>query len=228
LTNENSFSVAAPTPTTFELESVPERTPLEPGEYLMRIAFARPVDRETLEDGLARMGWSRVAIDESVKTIEPTVPVVFVATLSRPILLVNTGTVYWGDHRRLESAPFEELRYQLVPFPLEEGKRYEIQFLTRMKAHPTKERVVEVLRAMRGFEVEELTALRKDMRIPGHPGTSATLWFAVARWFGPHSHVNMDDPVCFEEVRETADQPDEEDEGRESRVKRSEEGEPRS
>lgn len=175
---------------------------LLPGDHLLEIALAGETTRELLTEGLLRMGFVRAVVDESVRAIEATTSVLVLATLESHLRIVDTDAVHWGRCRTLASVPFGDLHFQLRPFPLAQDRTYEIRFLSRMKSHPTKDRVVEVLRAMRGFECGPLLALKRDMRIPGHPGTSATLWFGIARWFGPHSHVNMDDPVCFEDVVE--------------------------
>ena len=179
---------------------------LTAGMHLVEVSFARPVLRVTLERALRQMGFSESSVDESQKLQNGCIPanaaVTFVGRLARSLRLVDTDDVHWLDCHGLATNPFADLHCQLIPFTVSEGRRYEIRFIARMKAHPTREHVEEVLRSMRGFEIEKLVALRKDTRIPDCPGTSVTVWFAIARWFGPHSPVNMDDPVSFEEVKE--------------------------
>ena len=185
------------------------RAMLMPGMHLIEVSFARPVLRTTLDRALAAIGFSESSVDESQKLQGGYIPanaaVTFVGRLTRSLRLVDTDDVHWLDCHDLVTDPFAELHCQLVPFAVHEGRRYEIRFIARMKAHPTREHVEEVLRSIRGFEIEKLVALRKDTRIPECPGTSVTVWFAIARWFGPHSPVNMDDPVSFEEVKEVID-----------------------
>jgi len=192
-----------------ETEAYPPAEPrriLTPGTHLLRAAFASEVDREAVVRGLGRAGFSHVIVDESYRTIPPRTPITIAASLVRPARLVDTAAVRWMGARVLASDPFRELSYKLVPFSLEERKRYELLLVTRMKSHPNRDRIVESLGAMRGstgFEVEELLMIRRDIRVPGHPDTSAAIWLGIARWVGAPTYANMDDPISFESVVES-------------------------
>jgi len=182
---------------------------LSTGTHLVEVVFERPLLRSTLEKALLQMGFGASSVDESVRLqggqIAAGTSVLFIGKLSRPLRLVDTSDVRWIGSRDLVTDPFAPLRYDLTPYVIDEGRSYEIRFIARMKAHPGRKEVEDVLRAMHGFEVDKLMALQKDTRIPECPGTSVTVWFGIARWFGPRSPVNMDDPVSFEEVKEMHD-----------------------
>ena len=126
----------------------------------------------------------------------------FVGTLNRPIQLVNQpGRTEWLYVHRLSLEPFGELRLDLTPYRLEHGKTYELRFMSRLHSQPTRHLVRETLAQM-GFLPIKLAALKKNMRLPGRPGASFTLWYGVATWQGPDSMVVADDPFYFEDVKE--------------------------
>lgn len=128
----------------------------------------------------------------------------FVGHLDAPLRLTNQpGLTRWLYVQPINVEPFDMLRLQLVPYPLEHGKTYEMKFLSRMRSQPTRRAVCEGLMAM-GFRPLKLAALKKNMRMPGRSGASVTLWYGVGRWEKPDSVVVADDPFYFEDLKELA------------------------
>ncbi len=188
--NDTSLSFE---PTPFEPPERPDRI-LAPGAYLLDLETnASP---EAVEDGLYLQGWSKLMPDAS-KPEENHVRLV--GHLPRPIRLIDLASFRWDKILTLGDLDVTaDLSYKMRPFELAEG-RYALRFIAHMKTHPARDAIVAALGEMR-FSVDGLTALKRDMRIPGRPGTSATLWCASARYQGPESHVTVDDPFCFEDV----------------------------
>lgn len=124
----------------------------------------------------------------------------FVGRIASPIRLVDTPLVRWiyVQSSRIDlladpwTGPFADVL-------LEKGKLYEARFLARTRNQPTRRSVCEALSAMR-FRPLKVTQLRRNIKIPGHPGSNMVQWFAVARWEGPRSYVCGEDPMFFEHV----------------------------
>jgi hypothetical protein len=53
---------------------------------------------------------------------------------------------------------------------------------------------------MKWSDIQKLTALKKNIRLPGYPNASITTWYAVARWDGPDAYITDEDPLFFENV----------------------------
>lgn len=184
---------------------------LPPGQYLVEVAVPPEfsLSAEVLGKGLVAMGFERVVPDQSEKGVECRR---VVADLGRSCVLLDTPLLRWSV-RPIGIDVFGDLEYRLKPLDVVKDRAYELLFIARMKAHPTREAVTKTLEEM-GFGVDVLSLLKKDTRIPGYPGASATLWYGVATWRGPTNYVNTDDLFIFEEVRaigdqQSADQPDE-------------------
>lgn len=130
----------------------------------------------------------------------------FVGFLSQAIRTQDTSSVRWMYARPLSiqktkppSEWDEDLALEVRPFPLETGRTYDLLFLARMRAQPTRSSVCDGL-AMMGFSPIKISALKRSMRMKGRPGAGMTLWVAVGRWEGPASYINDEDPFYFEDV----------------------------
>ena len=132
---------------------------------------------------------------------DPGLRVRFVARLVRPISLNDAPGMRWLFVKRLAFSAFSELSYRLIPHPLTEGRTYEFRFLSRAKSTPTREAVKEALGEM-GFLPMKLVALKRNMRLPGRPGASLTLWYGIGQWNRADSVIIADDPFAFENVAE--------------------------
>lgn len=181
---------------------------VEPGDYLLELQANARCSAETLRNGMMRLGFSEVLVDASAPAFRPQRAAKenddrsilrFVGRLGVPLLLQKTEHLAWTGARKLSIDVLAELRLKVEPFALEPERLYEVRFLSRMRSQPTRELVVESLAEM-GWETEKLSALRRDMRIPGRSGASVTLWFGLLRWTGPMSYITEDDPFYFEDV----------------------------
>ncbi len=183
---------------------------LLPGVYMVDVSFARPVVPDVLLQGLADMGWSAVALDQS-SLPEDLLPfdLRFVGRLERAIVAQDTPLVRWNQIAPLPFDPLREvgdLRLKLYPFRLITGHTYAVHLMSRSKAQNGRAAVLETL-AREGFEPELLSETRRNTRLPKRPNTSVSFWAAVARWTRPHSYVNSEDPFYFEDVVDV-DQPE--------------------
>lgn len=133
----------------------------------------------------------------------------FLGRLDRPISLRNTESVTWGlAHRFKTWDPYENIRrYTIKYFRLITGVTYEIRFLVRaLPGKSSRESVESELREMgglgnqRGWNPHRLTAVKKNMRMPGRSAADVTLWLGLATWLGPKSYITGDDPFYFEDV----------------------------
>jgi len=209
--------VSDPVPNRYVLSGpdpyVPEDgTVLEPGDHLVELELLRPCAPEVMEEGLARMGWSEVLLDLSVKKPpkgQEHAPwdlddaggtrFRFVGRLEAPIRIRQHEQIRWLYAHRVSFDPLGDLKLTLVTHPLESGRAYEIRFLSRLRAQPTRADVSAAL-ALMGWEAIQLTAMKKDMRLPKRPGASVTLWLGIARWAAPMSYITAEDPFYFEDV----------------------------
>lgn len=178
---------------------------LQAGDHLIELEIERACPREVLADGLRRMGFSEVLLDQSAPSV-PSAPSRsrvreqrFVGRLARSISVHQLAEARWTYARRLRTDILSELKLKFTDHPLSSGKIYEARFLSRMRSQPTRPMVEIDLHEM-GWDVLKLSALRRDMRIPGRASASVTLWFAVLRWVGADSYVSEDDPFYFEDV----------------------------
>lgn len=210
---------------------------LTPGDYLVELAFARPLRQgaETLERAMGAIGWSHVVVEESAKNDpvsltegwgeagtnvaalfqDPPSLYRFFGRLERAIAPQDGPELAWIYARRSAIDVFSELSGSLrSPAGGEENENeaqkelfelvtdgdYELRFLARRKAQPTRESTLTDLRKM-GFEPEKFMLLKRDMRLPGKPGASNALWYARAKWTKPSSYVSMEDSFYFEDVK---------------------------
>lgn len=199
-------------------------TILSPGVYLVELGSERPVSPENLLVALAMMGWDEVLLDQSMpnhSTIaEPMKKAAsepkpsnlwsrseeeyvsrfrFVARLEDPIQIQESEAIHWLYLQGISLDPFSDLKLEIFPHQLETQGLYEVRFLSRMRAQPTREALSAELVAM-GWEPLKLSALKKNMRLPKRPGASVTMWYGLARWKGPMSYIVDEDPLYFEDV----------------------------
>jgi hypothetical protein len=125
------------------------------------------------------------------------------ARLDRPVVLSDGEAFRWVWVAPLLTNPFADLNLAFVMHLLAPGVTYELRFIARDKSAPTREAVRDMIEKM-GFSVRKVHALKRNMRIPGRPATSHTVWWSVATWRGPHGPIVIDDPLFFETVAATA------------------------
>lgn len=172
------------------------------GCHLVDLRIARPTTQEILTEGLGRIGFDNVTLDQEPSPIAENGSRVvrFVGRLPRPIGLVDTSAIAWGESHPVSlDLASTDLRERTEPFRLVQGARYELRLVARMKAQPNRIAFEECLAAM-GFRIDRMIALKRDMRIRGRPNTSATLWYGFATWIHAHSYTVPDDPFYFEDV----------------------------
>lgn len=121
--------------------------------------------------------------------------------LTRKLEAANTDTVRWISAVPVGFNVFGDMNFNLFPFQLRSGQDYELRFVSRARSAPNRNAVLDLMRSM-GWEPKRLSAIKKDMRLPGRAGANLTLWYAVARWVKPQSRIVADDPFYFEDVRE--------------------------
>lgn len=196
---------------------IPE-TILFSGNHLIELEFARPVSEDVVRHALGSMGFSDVLLDQSL----PNDPVQwgrpgteiekfradpiwyrFIGNLIQPLRILNTDLVRWIYQHQLHSDfnPFEDKEHPFFPFNLDNGKIYDLQFLARMRAQPTRNAICETL-AIMGFKPIKVMAIKRNMRLAGRPNTSITRWYAIGEWSAPDSFVSTEDPLYFENVKE--------------------------
>jgi hypothetical protein len=175
---------------------------LDVGCHLVDLHIARPTSQEVLTEGLGRIGFSDVLLDQEPSSIreDGSRVVRFAGRLARPIALVDTPSLTWGESHPVSlDLTDSDLRERTEPFRLVQNTRYELRLVARMKAQPNRVAFEECLAAM-GFRIDRMIALKRDMRIRGRPNTSATLWYGFATWLHAHSYTVPDDPFYFEDV----------------------------
>jgi hypothetical protein len=207
--------------TDYKLQTInsPENI-LFSGIHLLEIEFARPVSEDVVKHALSSMGFNDIILDQSLPTDtiqwgKPNEELVkfrdnpiwhrFIGKLNHPINILNTDLVRWIYQHQIHADfnPFEEKDDKFFPFNLETGKVYDLQFLARMRAQPTRNAICETL-ALMGFKPIKIIALKRNMRIPGRPNTSITRWYGIAEWSGPDSYISSEDPLYFENVRKVS------------------------
>lgn len=125
----------------------------------------------------------------------------FVGRLDTPIRLVDTPFVRWiYAHASGIDLMADPSREPFEPAALERGGVYETRFLAWMRTQPTRRAICESLGIM-GFQPLKITSLRRNIKLPGLPGTNIVLWYGVARWERPDSYVSAEDPFFFETIR---------------------------
>ena len=164
---------------------------------LFELEVDRVCSESTLLNGISD-AFETIVIDD-VKRRSDDKLIRFVGRTSDPVTLLDREDARWAFVRKLAIDPFAELRYKLEAFALATDVEYEVRFLSRMRAQPTRPIVEDDLREM-GWEPIKLSALKRDMRIPGRSGASVTLWLGILRWTGPASYITEDDPFYFEDV----------------------------
>lgn len=125
----------------------------------------------------------------------------FVGRLTVPIRIVNLPEVRWLYVYRATIDPFAPVAQALLePYRVKKGRTYELYFFVWMITQPRRQIVCESL-ALMGWKPLKVSALKKNCRLPGRPGASMTLWYAIARWEGEDSYVTLEDPFIFENVQ---------------------------
>lgn len=203
---------------------------LEPGNHLIELELSRSASVNTVIEGLVMMGWAGVEIDQSLlgRKSKPTddsewgphglPPAVgyhgrvrFAGHIEdgRHIEIASTKSITWQYAYRLARVnPFAELRPKVYPFDLLHGHTYELRFRARMteQSHATRDLVRKGLETM-GFQPHKMSALRRNMRMPGQSGANVTLWLALGTWVKRDSVITRDEPFFFDDVEEIASEP---------------------
>lgn len=178
---------------------------IEPGDYLVEMELGGEIAKEDLLAGLARIGWQGPPDDPDRLPIDGPVPDVFtglvrfVGALRQTIVLHDTPLVRWTFVHRATFPVFNSFRFTFRMFPLRRAQRYEMRFLVRMRTAPTRDAVAALLEKM-GFQVEKISLLKKDMRLPDRPGSQISHWYGIGRWSLASAYVVEDDPLFFEDL----------------------------
>lgn len=175
---------------------------LQAGDHFIELE-TRPYPQEMLVEGLRRRGFTEILLDQNPEQIARKTLARkqrFLGRLSRPIIVHQQPRDRWTYVRRLNTNVWSNPKLKFCDYQLIKNHLYETRFLSRMRSTPTRPMVEDDLDQM-GWDVLHLSALRRDMRIPGRDTTSVTLWFAILRWDEADSYVSEDDPFYFEDVK---------------------------
>jgi len=196
-------------------------TILSTGDYLVEMGTQRPIKQEDLLVALAMMGWGEVLLDQSITKpgaaeesvskewglwSQPEGVFVnrfrFLGRLEETIQIAEHPAISW---LYLQGIAFDAIgdltRLEVFPHQLRAGELYEMRFLSRISKTERKNREVlfEQLKEM-GWDTMKLSALKRNIRLPGNSGASVTSWYGFARWTGPMSYITDEDPLYFEDV----------------------------
>lgn len=177
---------------------------LEPGEHLIELETVRILPREVLTEGMRRIGFGEVLIDQSEPPQGRSALVRhhrLVGRLDRAVTIANRDDTRWtyARHLKTPNVTTPPTRLKIEAFDLHPGRVYEARFISRMRSQPTRDMVDHDLREM-GWEVLKLAALRRDVRDPKRPNVSKTVWFGILFWDSPESLITEDEPFVFEDV----------------------------
>lgn len=205
---------------------------LEPGDYMAELAFARPLAAGALTEAMTQVGFESLVLDASLRDEDPIAPadwtspqdldvtrifasgpptlVRFFGRLTQPIVPTDGPEVAWLFAERAGFDVYAEIRGDeaLVPHELVAGNGYGFRLVSRMRAQQSRAAVVHALTELMGFDHLHLTALKRDMRLPGRPGASDMLWYGRARFApknmapGAKSYLTIEDPFFFQDVQE--------------------------
>ena len=177
---------------------------LRPGTYYVEMYFARPMpDRAPLLSALNARGWERIILDQ--RESHPTTigedfstRQRYIGTLARAIRVRDSAAVRWIDVVPVGIDVHADLQQNVTPFELEPGVTYELRWTSRLR-QSSRVAVQKALEIMK-WEPRRVIALKKNMKLPGIPNASTTLWYGTAVWRGPRSFVVSADPLFFEDV----------------------------
>ncbi len=187
---------------------------LRPATYYVEMHFSRPMpDRAPLLSALTSRGWERIILDQrdgepggqaDKRTSGQADPDYssrqrFIGTLSRSVRVRDSESVRWSDVEAVGIDVHADLQQNVTPFELEPGQAYELRWTSRLR-QSSRVAVQKALEIMK-WKPERLIALKKNMKLPGIPNASTTLWYGTAVWGGPRSFVVSADPLFFEDVR---------------------------
>lgn len=127
----------------------------------------------------------------------------FIAQLANPLRIGDLPGMRWLYVRRLGMNPFGDLDFSFKPFKLVRGSRYELRFLSRPRAMPTRDDVKKGLVDM-GFAPVKLSLMHSNMRVPNRAGNSVAMWYAIAVWEKGSTTVTERDPFFFLNAQEIA------------------------
>jgi hypothetical protein len=118
------------------------------------------------------------------------------AKLSQPIAARNLPGLWWRSIHKLALDPTESVPFHVTPQRLLRGKTFDMRLLSRDKTAAQRGDVVALLQHM-GFDPVDALLVRRNLRVPGRPGTSLSEWLAVGTWIRPDSYSTADDPLLF-------------------------------
>ena len=207
--DDASPEAGGPPVSGYQVELVDGAT-LVPGDYhaeLETSAWCRP---ETLERGLVEIGFTRVRIDIPPNASGLAGTLRFCARILSPVTIRQRAVLRWSYVRRLSFDPLSDLSGGVHYHEVKAGV-YEVRFVNRaVVRREDRERLAgqkDPLRALTierladyGWETLHLTAVQRDMRVPGRAGASCILWIGLLRWTAKRSYTTDDEPFQFENV----------------------------
>lgn len=193
------FPEEAPAPIALEASPAQSLASVEP-DPAFRVAPAPPgaeVKKTSILPWALAAGAAVAAIALFAGEQEPN-PYAFklTARLARPIAARNLPGLWWKSIHRLAIDPTEAVVYTIVPFQLTSGVTYDLRFMSRDKSGTTRASVLALMKTM-GFSPCDALLVRRNVRIPGRPGTTLSEWLGVATWTGPNSYTTIEDPLLF-------------------------------
>jgi hypothetical protein len=119
----------------------------------------------------------------------------FLGRLGQPIALRDRPAIRW----RTWACTIDALGLvpdERVPMDLKRDQVYEVRFLTRARALPSRAAVIAAAEAW-GLHVEILSLLQGDLRLEIMPGASHDLWYARGLWTKGDSVTTIEDPFAI-------------------------------
>jgi len=172
-------------------------TPMASYDSYASYEEADPAQIRARWDEWARGGPVTFAGEQTALQAPVAAPVGVIVRLDAPIELRPVPWATWQTVQRLNADPFGDLALAFAPRRLDPGKSYEMRLIARDKTSPTSDVIRTQLEAI-GFSPVTLHAIRRNMRLPGRPNTSVSLWWATGTYRGPTSYTSPDDALFVE------------------------------
>lgn len=173
---------------------------LDQSQHDREVPFEAPDEETRARIEALRSSWTEWS--DGRDAVEGETRVRFVGQLERAIEHVDTEDLVWIGATPIGFDPFADIRKNVVPFPLEGGRAYDVRFISRMKAQATRSSVLAVL-ALMGFRPLRLACLKKNMRLEGRRDVDCAVWCGAAIWEGPRTVLHAEDLLTFEDVAAT-------------------------
>jgi hypothetical protein len=127
----------------------------------------------------------------------------FVANTPMSMTLKPGDDISWAA-RRVTIDPYADVMLSTRAFPLLHGITYDMLVLGRDRNARSRGDIWTLAEAM-GFDMNAISLLRRDIRLPGRPNASYSRWLLVGTWKGPDTITTAEEPLIFEQVEPGSD-----------------------